>query len=209
MCSGLFAAAPQNGGFFMFKSKNSRVIVMAGMFSALSFILYLIEFPIIPGLDYLKIDLSDFPAAAAGILLGPGAGLAVELVKNLLHLLFKGLGSTMGFGDLINFIVGIALVLPLSVIWRGFTAKGRGYIFTALTAGIAALAAMAAAGVIGNYLIAPPYFRAVLHFTLSSAALWSAIGAATVLNIIKSVVTAILTALFVKSAGRLLSRQKA
>ena len=162
-------------------------MVFTGMLSAVSIVLYYLEFPLFS--QYLKIDFSDLPAAVAGIFFGPGAGVAVELIKNLAHLPST---TTMGFGDLMNFIVGTALVLPLSLVARRMHRAGRPQVACVGFGGAAGLCAMVAAGVLGNYLIAPPYFQAVLHVTLTGPALWAAIGSATLLNLLKSVFTTLL-----------------
>ena len=175
------------------QTSKTRTLVLTGVFAALAVLLYFLEFPVIPGQAFLKIDLSDLPAAAAAVLLGPAAGIAVELIKNLIDLPVKGFASTMGFGDLMNFIVGVALITPLSLIVRpklrktGETGRRR-----YLLAGVAGGATMVAAGVVGNLLIAPPFFHYFMHVDLTSALLWSEIGGATILNLIKSVVTALL-----------------
>lgn len=195
---------------FIMQSQKTRSLVYGGVFSALAIVLYFFELPIIPGLPYLKIDFSDLPAALAAVLLGPAAGVAVELIKNAVHLLIKGFGDTMGFGDLINFLVGSALVLGYGVALRGWRARhgeGRGARAGSgaagyLLAGAAGAAAMAAAGVAFNFLIAPPYFRVMMHVELGGAALWGAIGGATVLNVMKSVVVAVLAVPLLSLAGR-------
>lgn len=183
------------------QSKATRFIVFTGVFSAIAIILYFIEFPIIPGSSYLMIDLSDLPAAVAGVMLGPVAAVAVELIKVIIHVVVKGFGSTMGFGDLINFIVGVALTVPFSAVFRTLVKKEKSRVFAVLIAGITGLVSMAAAGVIGNYIIAPPYFEFVVHFKLSGAMLWAAIGSATILNIIKSALLAVIM-LPVLTAGK-------
>ncbi|HEX2937698.1 MAG TPA: ECF transporter S component [Ruminiclostridium sp.] len=175
----------------MLTNKKTKFIVYTGVMAALSIILYFIEFPIIPGSNYLMIDASDLPAAIAGIILGPGAAVAVELIKVLFHVIVKGMGSTMGFGDLINFIVGVAVTVPFSAVYRA-AAKRFSNKFTAMVlAGISGLVSMAAVGVVANYFIAPPYFEFFLHFKLTPPALWAAIGSATILNIVKSILIAV------------------
>lgn len=164
-----------------------RNMVFTGVLSALAIVLYFIEIPLFT--QYLKIDFSDLPAAVAGITFGPAAAVAVELIKNLAHLPAT---TTMGFGDLINFIVGTALVVPLSLVTRRLRRGGRPNPVCVGLGGAAGLACMVAVGVVGNYLIAPPYFAAVLHIKLAGAVLWGAIGSATLLNLIKSVLTTVL-----------------
>ncbi|MDR3552256.1 MAG: ECF transporter S component [Clostridia bacterium] len=176
------------------QSKATQFIVFAGVLSALSAILYFFEFPLIPGVAFLKVDLSDWPAAVAGVMLGPAAAVAVELIKTIIHVCTRGFGDTMGFGDLINFIVGVALTVPLSAVLRASLKRGRSRWLSVLLAGAAGMAAMALAGVAANYLIAPPYFQFFLHVKLTSAILWTEIGSATVLNVAKSVIIAALMA---------------
>jgi riboflavin transporter FmnP len=173
-------------------NKKTRYVVFTGVFSLLAIVLYFIEIPIPLFSGYLKVDLSDLPALLAGIMFGPVAGVTVELIKNLVHVVFKGIADSFGYGDLMNFIVGVAVVVPFSSVMRFMLRKKRGIAISSLLSGIAGLIVMVAVGVIGNYLIAPPFFKAVLHITLDGAALWSAIGMATLLNLIKSVMLAVL-----------------
>lgn len=166
-------------------------MVYTGVLSALSIVLFLfLEFPVIPG-GSLKIDASDVPAAVAGVMMGPGAAVAVEFVKILIHLIVRGVGDTMGFGDLMNLIVGVALTVPFSIVYRSMSKHGVNAYLTILAAGVSGMASMSAAGVIGNYFIAPPYFEFYVHIKLTSAALWAYIGSATILNVLKSALVSV------------------
>lgn len=183
------------------RSATVRNMVFTGVLSAVAIVLYFLEFPLFT--QYLKIDFSDLPAAVAGICFGPGAGVAVELIKNLAHLPAT---TTMGFGDLMNFIVGTALVVPLAAMTRRLRRNGHPDPFSVGWGGAVGLGCMVAAGVVGNYLIAPPYFEAVLHVKLAGAVLWAAIGSATLLNLIKSVLTTLLLIPILPLAGRFVER---
>ena len=56
--------------------------------------------------------------------MGPLAGVAIELVKILLNLVINGT-ATAGVGELANFLIGCALVLPAAIIYkRMHTRKG-------------------------------------------------------------------------------------
>ena len=55
--------------------------------------------PVVP--SFLKYDFSDLPALIAAFGVGPLAGVAVELIKNLIHL---PMTATGGVGELANFI---------------------------------------------------------------------------------------------------------
>ncbi len=172
------------------RQQKTLRMVMLGLLTAISILLYYFEVPFFS--SYLKLDFSDLPAAVAAILFGPLAGIAVELIKNLLFFLTRDIGATMGYGSLINFIVGTALVVPLSVVVRAWIHRGHQWLTAIPLGGITGLASMVAVGVVANYLIAPPFFLHVLHVPLGGAALWGAIGSATILNLAKSVLTTVI-----------------
>ena len=94
---------------------TARKLTVTAIMSAIAFILMMLEFatPITPG--FLKFDFSDLPALISAFALGPFWGVATELLKNLLHLPFTG---TSGVGELANFFVGAAMVLPAGLIYR-------------------------------------------------------------------------------------------
>ncbi len=100
----------------------TRKIVMIGMFSAISGILYCFDFalPIAP--SFYKLDFSELPALIAGFAFGPVAGVMVEFVKELVKLMIKST-STAFVGDLANFLIGCMLVLPASVIYQFHKSK--------------------------------------------------------------------------------------
>lgn len=96
----------------------TRKIVMIGMFSALSGILYCFDFSIpVIAPEFYKLDFSELPAMIAGFAFGPVAGVLVEFIKELVKLVLKGT-STAFVGDLANFLIGCMLVLPASVIYQ-------------------------------------------------------------------------------------------
>ena len=85
---------------------KTRNLVVAGMLSAVAFVLMFIEFPI-PALipPFVKMDFSDLPALLGAFALGPVYGIVISLLKNLLHILIKGT-STACVGELCNFLLG-------------------------------------------------------------------------------------------------------
>lgn len=127
-------------------SKMTKV----AMLSVLAFILMLIELPlpIFPG--FLKVDISDVPALIAGFALGPVAGIAVEAIKNILHLLRT---STGGVGELANFFVGAAIVLPSALIYRHKKNKVSAVVGLAVGTVI-----MAICGGLANYFVLLPFY---------------------------------------------------
>ena len=109
------AARARNGGTERILA--TRKIVMIGMFSALSGILYCFDFSIpVIAPEFYKLDFSELPAMIAGFAFEPVAGVLVEFIKELVKLVLKGT-STAFVGDLANFLIGCMLVLPASVVY--------------------------------------------------------------------------------------------
>lgn len=95
------------------------MMVATAMLSALALVLFLLfEFPLLSAAPYLKMDFSDIPAIFGAVVFGPVCGVMVELIKNLLEMMVRGLGSQMGFGNIQNFLLGCAYLLPLPLFSR-------------------------------------------------------------------------------------------
>lgn len=177
----------------MKKTKQNPVIVLAvcAMLSAMSFVLMLLEFPVTPpAMGHLKMDFSDVPALFVGVFFGPLYAIVVELVKNLLELIFKGFGTQMGFGNLMNFIVGCAFVVPFSFVLRRKEEKMKDT-KTILLAGICGVLSIVIVGVAANYFIAPLFFKYFLNMEIGGETLVTAVVSATALNAIKGVMLAV------------------
>ncbi len=184
----------------MTNKKDNPLIILAicAMLSAMSFVLMLLEFPVTPpAMGHLKMDFSDIPALFVGVIFGPVYAVVVELEKNLLELVFKGIGTQMGFGNLMNFIVGCAFVVPFSIVLRRKKDKMK-ETKTILIAGICGLLSIVVIGIGANYFIAPLFFEKFLHIEIGPEALWAAVGSATALNAIKGVVLTVVSFPIVK-----------
>jgi riboflavin transporter FmnP len=127
---------------------TTRELVVIGLFSALSYVLMLLESPAYIG--FLRIELSDIPAIIASIQFGPAAAVCIELIKNLVKALTAT--KTAGVGELANFVVSIAYVIPLGIFYRKLKGKYRILSF------IAGILGMVVAGIIVNYFITIPLY---------------------------------------------------
>ena len=96
-------------------SLNLYHIAVCAVMSAISAILMMLELsvPFVP--SFLKFDFSDLPAYLTSFALGPVYGAVVELIKNAIHLPFT---ATSGVGELANFLLGAALVVPAGVVYK-------------------------------------------------------------------------------------------
>ncbi len=90
-------------------------MVVTAILGAVSAVLMLLNFPIpiMPG--FLKFDFSELPALVASFTIGPLSGIGVCLFKNIINVFSS---SSNGVGELMNFLVGIAFVLPAGLIYR-------------------------------------------------------------------------------------------
>ena len=118
-------------------------------------------------------------------------------MKNGLELWVKGFGTQMGFGNLMNFIVGCAFVVPFSFVLRRNKEKMKDT-KTILIAGISGLLCILIIGVGANYFIAPLFFKYFLGIEIGKDALWVAVGSATALNAIKGVMLSVIAFPIVK-----------
>ncbi len=96
---------------------TTKKIVVIGMFSAISTVLMVFDFPVPFAPPFYKFDFSELPAMIAGFAYGPVAGVMVEFIKIVLKVLVKGT-STAFVGELANFVIGCGLILPSAVIYR-------------------------------------------------------------------------------------------
>jgi len=102
-------------------SKNIRKIAVTAILSAAAFILMFLEFPLpmlIP--PFIKFDFSDLPALIAAFAFGPLSGVAVCFFKNALSL---ATSNTMMVGEISNFVLGSAFVIPAGLIYKRYHNK--------------------------------------------------------------------------------------
>jgi riboflavin transporter FmnP len=132
----------------------TRPMAVVAIMSALSIVLMMLEFsvPIVP--SFLKLDVSDFPALLTSFSIGPWAGVAVCLLKNLLHLFFT---STAGVGELANFIISAAFVFPAGLIYSRVRTKSGAMVGALIGAIISALVCVPV-----NYFITYPFYAKVM-----------------------------------------------
>ncbi|MCI5900351.1 MAG: ECF transporter S component [Firmicutes bacterium] len=102
---------------------NLRTMVQVGMLGAVSVVLMMFEIPLWFAPPFYKIDLSEIPVLIGTFAMGPTAGIFIELIKIVLHLLFKGT-STAGVGDFANFLIGCSMIVPAGIIYKVKKTRG-------------------------------------------------------------------------------------
>lgn len=134
----------------LFATKN---LVLISLLSAVAYVLMLLHFPI-KFIGFLELEFSDVPAIIGGILYGPAVGVIIELIKNLIKAITAT--TTGGVGELANFVIGSAFVLPASILFRRMKGKGRAL----LSFGVATIS-MVVVGALINYFIMVPLYAKV------------------------------------------------
>ena len=137
------------------KTVSPRAIAATAMMGAASAVLMLLSFPmpfLIPG--FIKMDFSELPALIASFALGPWWGVLVCLLKNLINVTMT---TTGGVGELANFLLGAAFVLPAGYLYR--LKKNRG---GALLGSVAGAVASAALSFPINLFITDPFYAATM-----------------------------------------------
>lgn len=135
------------------KNKKIRMLTGSAMLTAAAVVLQYLEIaiPIMP--SFIKLDFSDLPAVLGAFAYGPIAGILIELLKNVIHLLAS---QSLFIGELSNFILGAIFTGVAGIIYKKKRTK-----IGALLAGIAGAAAMAVFSIFSNYYIVYPiYYQA-------------------------------------------------
>ncbi len=135
----------------MEKKFSNQFITRVALMSVISFVLIIINFPLPIFPTFLKIDLSDVPSLITTMIMGPIAGILVQLIKNLLHFLINS--SSGGIGEIANFFIGLSLILPVTFIYKLKTTKS-GYII----GGVVGVLFMTFVGVVINYYVLLPMY---------------------------------------------------
>lgn len=187
---------------------NTRNLTIMGMMGALATVLMIFEFPIpfiAPG--FYKMDLSEIPVLIGTFLMGPVAGIIIELVKILLNLLING--TDTGFvGEFANFCIGCALVVPAGIIYKHHKTKKMANISMAV-----GIIVMTIASVFLNvYIMLPFYSKAIVPMDTiiaAGAAIHPAISnvwtfcliAVAPFNLVKGVLVSLVTAVTYKKVS--------
>lgn len=129
---------------------TTKQLVTLAMLSGLAYVLMLIHLPF-KYLGFLELEFSDVPAVIAALVYGPVSGVLVELIKNAIKAITAT--TTGGVGELSNFLISAAYVIPLGLLFARL--KGKAGVLVSFAAGIAGFVA---AGIAVNYFITVPLY---------------------------------------------------
>ena len=144
------------------KKVNVRKLTVTAILAAVATVLMFFNIPIPLMPSFIKLDFSELPALLASFALGPVSGATVCLVKNVVNLFIDGF-ETAGVGELSNFILGCAFVVPAGLIYKKWkTKKG------AVAASLVGALAMALLSVATNFFITYPAYVNLMGLPLEA-----------------------------------------
>lgn len=192
------------------KLANIRTMAKVSILGSLSFLIMFFEFPLPMFAGFLKMDFSDVPALVGAFVMGPWAGVAIELVKNILHAIFKN--QTALIGEAANFLTGSIMVFTAG--WIYSTRKSFSRAVIGMAAGVVTMAVLMS---FANYYVFIPLYQTVLHIPLDAivqmgtAANKAIVDLKTLVvysilpfNIFKGVIVSLITILIYKKVSPLL-----
>ena len=131
------------------------VMTRVAILAAAASILFLIQIPIVA---FYKLDLSNIPVLLGAFSMGPIPGMMILALKSLIGLLSS---SSAGIGELADFIMGAALVLPAALIYQQNETRKSAIIGMAV-----GTLCMVIAGVLANKYIMLPFYMGAFHMDM-------------------------------------------
>lgn len=135
------------------KLLTTRNICIIGILSAISTLVMLFEFPLwFAPPDIYKLDLSEVIVLIGAFSLGPVAGIIIEAIKIVLNFFINGT-ITAGIGELANFLIGCAYIVPSAIIYKKY--KTRKMAILSMSIGVLCMTMVG--GLLNYYVLLPAY----------------------------------------------------
>ena len=183
-------------------TRNTAFLAYSALMTAIAIVLnFFPEIPIpLPFAPWLKLDFSFTPLLILGFSLGPVMAAISLVITNVVHILG---GTTSGVGELANILIGLAFLMPPTLMYRrNHTWRGAiiGMIFGVFLMTLVGVAA-------NSYLLLPTYFGSEFEAAMGNMGLsvqgylWAAVLP---FNLIKGVANAFLTQILYKRLSGIL-----
>lgn len=185
----------------------AKIAILAALAGVLNLIT--VPLPIFP--QFYELDLSDSVVLIGGFALGPWAAVIIELIKQVINITVNG-SITAFVGELANFLMGVAFVVPAACIYRRKKTLKRAL----LGIGSGLLTLVAAAALLNYFVLIPAYsaafgFDVVLNMAKSAIPAISDLKTLVLLatvpfNLLKGVICSVVTVLLYKRISPLLHK---
>ncbi len=128
---------------------TKRIAILAMLCAAAAISTMVLQFPLIPGVTFLKYDPSGVFALLAGVAFGPAAGAIVSVLPYLLHLTTES-GI---YGTIMAILATLSYVLPVSLIVYNRSEKIKQLVLSLIVGSIVSVVAC----ILGNLVVTPIY----------------------------------------------------
>ena len=170
-------------------------IAYMALFTALAFVVTFLEFPIFPAADFLKLDFANVFFMIEGFIFGPVEAVVSIGIKELLCLTKS---SSVGVGELANFLMSVSYIIFPSILYR--FKKGKWWVTLSLI--IACLFQVGVSLLVNRYINFPLYGKLYnLNVAEHFGKLWPFV---VYFNLIKSVAVSLIVFLIYKPLSRLI-----
>lgn len=173
---------------------DTRQLVTMALMCAIGVLLSFVEFPLLPGVTWLKYDASAMPAMVCGFAFGPAAGLAVGIVGAVIH----GILMADFSGAVMNILVVAGFILPAALVYRRSRTFKSGVVGLVLSAIAATVMA-----ILGNLVITPMWLGVPLDAVVAMI-----LPILVPFNLVKAGINAVLTLIVYKSISNLITPKK-
>ena len=193
--------AKSNGKIF-----TTYKMVLMAILSAMAIVLYSPPLQI-PLVAFYKLDFSNFVILLGGFAMGPIEAMIMLALKDIISLLWSG---TMGIGELADFIMSAALILPAAVIYHRNKKRK-----TAILGMVTGTLCMVVAGVLMNKYVLLPFYMTAFHMDMNGILNFAKVSGVDTewkllllvtgpFNLVKGVVLSVVTALVYKPLSPIL-----
>lgn len=141
------------------------VMTRIAILAAAASILFLIEIPVVA---FYKLDLSNIPVLLGAFSMGTVPGLIILGIKSAIGLLHS---SSAGVGELADFVMGAALVLPAALIYHRNKSRK-----SALIGMVVGTLCTAVVGVLVNKFIMLPFYMGAFHMSMDAIVASAKVG---------------------------------
>ena len=197
----------------MKKEFDIKTIAKIAILAAIAVVLMLVDFPLPVAPSIYKLDFSEVPVLIGAFALGPRQACCIEFVKILLNFLLNGT-FTAGIGELANFLMGCAFVVPAGIIYKHNKSRQ-----SAIKGLITGTIFMVLAGDLLNYFVLIPAYVNIVHYPLEAiiaagqeifpfvtSQLTLVLVCVTLFNTIKGILVSLITTILYKRVSPLLHK---
>ena len=107
------------------KSNSLTNIVAYALIGCIAFVVMKFEFPIMPGIGFLKFDFSDVIITIGMFIFGAVPGIIIALIRMILSLIFSGFALPSIVGEIAAFLASMSFSLPFYFFSRNVTPDNR------------------------------------------------------------------------------------